>query len=250
MSQKKKSNSSTPRFDGPFDPRRCAVLVPFGGFIHQECEVALKELERRGYRVHRVPGYAAIDQGRNQIATDALANNYDETLWIDSDIGFHPDDVEKLRRHNLPIVCGIYPQKAKRAFACEFLPETKRVTFGGEGGLLEILYAGAGFLLVRREVYSKIQKKLKLPVCNEHLGRPMIPYFEPMVRAYDGGHWYLAEDFSFCERVRQSGFKVHADTSIRLWHIGNHPYGWEDAGLEKPRYDSFTLNAAKEIADS
>jgi hypothetical protein len=26
-----------------------------------------------------------------------------------------------------------------------------------------------------------------------------------------------------------------ADTSIRLWHIGEYAYGWEDAGLEKDR---------------
>ena len=31
----------------------------------------------------------------------------DETLWIDSDIGFEPDSVEQLRSHRLPIVCGI-----------------------------------------------------------------------------------------------------------------------------------------------
>ncbi len=242
--------SPSVRYKDPYDPRKCAVLVPYGSFIQQECDAALKELERRGYQVRRVPGYAAIDQGRNQIATDALIDHFEETLWIDSDIGFHPDDVEKLRRHKLPIVSGIYPQKGKRAFACEFFPETHRVTFGAEGGLLEIMYAGAGFLLIRREAYSMIQRQLSLPVCNERLGRPMIPFFEPMVRSIDDGHWYLAEDFSFCERARQSGFKIFADTSIRLWHIGMYPYGWEDAGLEKQRFESFALNASQEITKS
>jgi len=90
--------------DDPMDPRKCVVLVPFGMFIHQECDYALKELERRGYEVRRVGGYAAIDQGRNQMATDALLNGFEETFWIDSDVGFHPDDVEKVRRHNLPII--------------------------------------------------------------------------------------------------------------------------------------------------
>ena len=63
------------------------MLVPFSTFIHQECEDALKELERRGYPVRRVGGYAAIDQGRNQMATDALLDGFEETLWIDSDVG-------------------------------------------------------------------------------------------------------------------------------------------------------------------
>ncbi len=30
-----------------------------------------------------------------------------------------------------------------------------------------------------------------------------------------------------------------ADTSIRLWHIGQYAYGWEDAGQDRVRHDSF-----------
>ena len=82
----------------PLDPGKCAVLVPFSGFIHPGCERALQELERRGYPVRRVGGYAAIDQGRNQMATDALLDGFDETMWIDSDVEFHPDGVDQLRR--------------------------------------------------------------------------------------------------------------------------------------------------------
>lgn len=234
-----------PRYADPLDPRRCIVLVPFVGGIHEECEAALKELERRGYTVSRVSGYAAIDQARNQLATDALMHGFEETLWIDSDIGFHPDDVDKLRRHRLPIVGGIYAQKGKRIFACEFMPGMQSVTFGKDGGLLEIRYAGTGFLLIRREVYTTIQNRLALPVCNERFSRPMIPFFQPIVRPIDDGHWYLAEDYSFCERARQCGFAIHADTSIRLGHIGNYRYGWEDVGAERALIDSYTLRADK-----
>lgn len=52
-----------PPLRGPLDPKRCAVLVPFVGPILNECEEGLRELERRGYPVRRVGGYAAIDQG-------------------------------------------------------------------------------------------------------------------------------------------------------------------------------------------
>jgi hypothetical protein len=226
----------------PLDPRRCAILVPFGGPILPECEEGLRELERRGYQVRRVGGYAAIDQGRNQMATDALIDGFEETLWIDADIGFRPDDVETLRRHAMPIVCGVYPQKGTRALACHVLPGTPRITFGEAGGLIEILYAGAGFLMVRREVYLAIQKQHDLPVCNEQFGRPSIPYFLPMVSPLKDGHWYLAEDYAFCERARRCGYKILADTTIRLWHVGSCRYGWEDAGVDRTRHGSFTLN--------
>jgi len=226
---------------GPRDPRRCVVLVPHTGQIASQCEDGLRELERRGYSVWRVVGYAAIDQGRGQMATDALLEGFEEMMWVDSDIGFDPDAVEKLRSHREPIVCGIYAQKGRRILSCHVLPGTPNLVFGQGGGLVEILYAGGGFVLVRRQVYMDIQRRLSLPVCNERFGRPLIPFFQPLVRTDDDGFWYLAEDWAFCERARQCGYRVMADTTIRLWHHGSYPYGWEDAGIAPGRYGTFDL---------
>ena len=66
------------------------ILVPVAGSIHPRCEAALSELEEQGYSVRRVPGYSAIDQARNQMATDALEDGFAATLWVDSDVGFLP----------------------------------------------------------------------------------------------------------------------------------------------------------------
>jgi hypothetical protein len=103
------------------------------------------------------------------------------------------------------------------------------------------LYSGTGFLHIRREVYEAVQKRFALPVCNKQFNRPMIPFFLPMVHIAPAGPWYLSEDYAFCERARHCGYKVMADSSIRLWHIGKYHYGWEDAGLERERYDSFRM---------
>ncbi len=64
------------------------VLVPIATSIDPGCDRALKVLERKGYEIRRLYGCAAIDQARNQLATDALADGFEETLWIDSDIQF------------------------------------------------------------------------------------------------------------------------------------------------------------------
>src|SRR5579863_1005825 len=101
---------------------RCVVLVPVGTTTEPDCERALHELERRGYHVRRAYGFSAIDFGRSALASQALRDGFDELMWIDSDIGFHPDDVEKLRRLSLPISCGLYPKKDRKSFACHFLP--------------------------------------------------------------------------------------------------------------------------------
>jgi len=221
---------------------KCVVLVPVGGSIEADCERGLRSLEARGYVVRRVTGYAAIDQGRSQMATDALADGFDELMWIDADIGFDPDDVDRLRNAGLPFVCGVYPKKGLRELAIHVAPGTKKVVFGDEGGLLPIHYAATGFLFTRRLVYTAMQDKLALPVCNTRFGRAVVPYFLPMVVPDGDGQWYLGEDFAFSDRARQAGFDILADTRIRLSHIGPYSYSWEDSGISPARYATFTLN--------
>lgn len=220
---------------------RCVVLVPVAGSIYPDCERALGALEARGYVVRRLYGQI-IDFARSQMATAALDDGFDELMWIDSDVAFDPDDVDRLRAHGLPLVCGIYPKKGQRALACNVLPGTERLVFGETGGVVEIEYAATGFLLTHRRVYEDIRREQKLPVCNERFGQPVVPYFLPMVHEHEKGAWYLGEDFAFCERARRSGHRVFADTRIRLEHIGTYRYSWEDAGGQMPRYSRYDFH--------
>jgi hypothetical protein len=163
-------------------------------------------------------------------------------MWIDSDIAFDPSDVDRLRNRGLPLSCAIYPKKGKRELAVHVLPECERIVFGAKGGLTEIKYAATGFLHVRREVYETIQNVLQLPVCNTRWSRPLLPYFLPMTKAEPWGHWYLAEDYAFCERARSCGYQIWADTTIRFGHIGKYTYTWEDAGSEVKRYATYNYH--------
>jgi len=222
----------------------CVILVPAFSQPVGKCEEGLRELEKRGYPIRRARGFSAIDQGRNQMASDALHAGFAETMWIDTDIGFDADSVERLRSHGLPIVCGLYPQPGARSIACQLLPGTKKVIFGEEGGLMEIMYAAAGFLHVRREAYELIRDKLKLPLCNTRFGAGMWPFFQSFATENpDLGakirHRYLTEDFAFSHRARESGLKIMADAGIRLWRVGSYGYGWEEAGSDSERFDTY-----------
>jgi hypothetical protein len=243
--ERKKPKATRPqgkRSGDPLDPGRCVILVPFGSYIHPACDHSLRELERRGYQVRRVGGQSAIDQARNCMATEAILDGFEETMWIDSDIEFHPDSIKQLRAHGLPVTCGIYPKKGVRGLSSNIIPGTPKMVFGPGGGVIEIQYAATGFLLVRRGVYLSLQIRLGLPVCNERFDAPVIPFFQPMLHPIEDGHWYLAEDYSFSQRVRSIGYNVVADTTIRLWHLGGYRYGWEDAGNERERTESYTLH--------
>jgi len=226
------------------NPSTCVVLVPIGGAVDAGCDDGLRELEKRGYKVWRVRGYSAIDAARNQMASDAIAQGFAELMWIDSDIAFDPNDVDRLRTHNLTITCGIYPKKGPRQFACEFLPGTPGIRFGRHGGLVEIRYCGFGFTHTRREVYQTVHKQLALPICNRRFESPLVPFFAPMAVSEPTGPWAISEDYAFCERAKRCGFRVVADSTIRLWHVGAYRYGWEDAGSSKDRYGDYAFYMA------
>jgi hypothetical protein len=226
---------------GVDDPRRCVVLVPYRGHIAPACEDGLRALERRGYVVWRGGGPSAIDEKRSQMATDALVHGFEETMWIDPDVRFDPGAVDRLRSHKVPIVAAIPPRNGGRAPSCQPLPGTSDLVFGEGGGLAEVLYAAGAFLLVRQRVYMDQVRQLRLPTCNEHLRRPLIPFFRPMVQPRDDGTWYLPEDFSFCEAARRCGHRVLADTSIRLWRLGEHASSWEEIGTPQKVHATVTL---------
>jgi hypothetical protein len=218
--------------------RRCIVLVPYLTHIEPACDDALRGLERAGYVVRRFQSTAAIDRMRCELATAALQEGFDELMWIDSDVVFPPDAVDRLRGYDLPIVGGIYAKKGVQDLAVHLEPETTELKMGEGGHLLDVRYLGTGFMCTQRVVYEDIQRTFSLPPCNTRFGRPAVPYFLPMVMSDPPGYWYLGEDYAFCERARQSGHKVIVDSAIRLGHIGSYTYGWEDAGQAMPRVDS------------
>jgi hypothetical protein len=219
----------------------CVILIPVGHHIEGHCDLSLRQLEAQGYVVRRLYGVAQIDVARNRMATEALADGFDELMWIDADMAFEPQSVGRLRAHNLPVVCGLYPTKVEKRLTSQLLPGTHALIFGEGGGLVEIRYAATGFLYTRRQVYLDVQRHESLPVCNQGSGLSVVPYFLPMVLQEEDGFHYLAEDYAFSERVRRCGHRVFADTTIRLQHIGIYGYSWEDLGGGLPRYASYPL---------
>ncbi|MGL4424090.1 MAG: hypothetical protein ACRCZF_25770 [Gemmataceae bacterium] len=194
-------------------------------------------------------GSIPVDVIRSRLATAALKDGFDELFWIDADIEFDPDDVDRLRAHDHPFVTALYAKKGAREIACNFLPETLSVRFGTGGGLVEVRYCGFGFTRVRREVFEVVQRHLQLPDCDARSGVPLVPFFAPMAVVDSGEFRYLGEDYSFCQRAHQCGIPIIADTTIRLWHVGSYRYGWEDAA-GTPRYTDFTLRLLNPPAEN
>jgi hypothetical protein len=71
--------------------------------------------------------------------SEAIADGFEELMWIDSDIAFEPRSVQQLRLYGLPTVAGLYPKKIEKAWSSQFLPDQWTLNLGEGGGLMEIL---------------------------------------------------------------------------------------------------------------
>lgn len=217
--------------------------MPVKGRPEPETDALIMELKDRGYSARILSECVFLDKSRSYMATKSIMEGYDELMWIDADMVFDPDYVDILRAHDLPIVCGLYPKKGPRGGIAALLKgDCKKIAFGQSGGLLEIHYAGLGFTYTKREVYDKMKDKFNLPLCEngEDLG-DLYPYFYPMIGYENSQYKYMGEDYSFFERARQCGYKIYADTTIRLGHIGKYRYSWEDMAGDRHRSDNFEL---------
>ena len=154
-----------------------------------------------------------ICQNREILAQRMLQLNSTHLLFLDDDMYFPPDLVNRLLKHDVDCVGVNY---RKRTRGTEFvaadldgnvLPITQDAT-----GLQPVLYTGFGLFLIKRKVLEAIEA----------------PRFE---------HWwdernqtYVGEDIAFFNKVRQAGFTVYVDqeASRQVEHIGDFNFRWDD----------------------
>jgi predicted peroxiredoxin len=149
-----------------------------------------------------------LDAARNFLA-EKLPDDADYLLFLDSDTLPPSDAIEKLLAHDKPIVGGLYfmrmppfwPLMMKRDAATGLYAAIKDWP---ENSLVEVDSTGLGCLLIKREVFEKIEK-------------PWFKFEPP-----------LSEDFYFCRRARDAGYKIFVDTSVKCEHLGtfsvNHEF--------------------------
>ena len=228
------SFSATPTSVGDYstDRKDTLILVPTGLGIDHKTDEALRILEAFGYQVWRQPGYSAIDQCRNKMVYNFLNHtDFKNILWIDGDIIFTIEDVQKLENSGHDIVGGTYPFKGYPQMT--FVPTNKdKVKFGKEGPqYVEVEALATGFLFITRKTIVDIIDRLGIPLCNTSFDNPSYPLFTPDVLS---GDTYVGEDFGFCAKAKKCGYKLYLDTTIHLKHVGRYEYSWSDVAYKLP----------------
>lgn len=207
------------------------VLVPIISSIEPTTDESLRKLESMGYTVWRRYGYSSIEQCKCVMAQEALDAGFEHLFWINPDVNFSPNDIEKLINSESLFVTAPYSTKGWPLLTTQF--KDKDVILGSKGGIYEINYTSSGFIYTHKSVYEKIVelldiKKVKILGGNYEL----YPYFYPLIIEDQ----YLDGDLSFCYRVKQTGIKIYSDTTIKVEHISKYSYNidyQEDSISEK-----------------
>jgi hypothetical protein len=198
-----------------------------------------------------------ITRARNYLVDEFLRSDCTHLMFIDSDIGFDPNDVialsviaeEGTDKH---IVCGPYPKKCiawekiKRAVDKGFAdrdPEQLERYVGdyvfnpkeGTGSIpldepVEVLEGGTGFMMIQRAALEKFRdaypQYMYLPdhVRTEHFdgSREILMAFQAEVDPKSKR--YLSEDYWFCQKAWDIGVKTWLCPWMKLQHMGSYVF--------------------------
>ncbi len=201
------------------------IGIPVLGDLPDEVFYSFLEMKKpRGTRLTKVKGVSA-DIARNEIINKI---EKDWIFFMDSDQTFHPESLMRLLSWDLPIVSGLYfktpgkpvphcyrfshtDESESQAYAplteevFDFVNRYQDEVTQGQpaivlpahkGDLLECDGVGGGCLLIHRRVFEAIEP----------------PYFK-YTDGTAGG-----EDFYFCRKVQEAGFKIFVDPGVICGH--------------------------------
>jgi hypothetical protein len=176
------------------------------------------------WTIETMTNESLISRARNTLTAKFLNTPASTHLmFIDADIGWEPWHLLVLLNHRKDVIGGLYPMKSLPVKWCvNGIPGKEE----GENGLVEVTKTGTGFLLIRREVFEKLNGHPAVRPFNNDIGMDvslnqyMKTYFDTAVRE---GRYY-SEDWTFCENWRDLGGEVYIDKRVLLRHVGTYVF--------------------------
>lgn len=231
----------------------------YGGMLTENTMHGLLNLQQWcmargvGMRVQSMGNESLITRARNTLVsmmmdqTDYVATHL---LFIDADIGFSAQNIERLLCADKDVVCGIYPRKhvhwdnvqkllKEKPDASAEEMEVKSLGYNlnfdnpmnvqMENGFCKVNEAATGMMLVKREVFRTMQKKFpeRKYVSDQIINGKSFSsdncYDLFAVGPYEtnGKKRYLSEDYYFSRLWQECGGDIWADCSMPLTHFGN-----------------------------
>ena len=205
-----------------------------------------------------------ITRARNYCADEFMRSNSTHLMFIDSDIGFNPNDVIALlaiQDESCPydVIGGPYPKKCiswekiklavDKGVADEnpnnlekyvgdyvFNPKSgnSQIPIGEP---VEVSEIGTGFMMIRRRTFEKYAEAFpELSYKPDHVrtehfdgSREIMAYFDCIIDPVSKR--YLSEDYMFCYNVQKMGGQVWLCPWMQLQHVGTYIFGGSLADL-------------------
>lgn len=205
-----------------------------------------------------------ITRARNYCCDEFMRSNATHLMFIDSDIGFNPNDVIALLAiaddaSPYDVIGGPYPKKCiswekiKMAVDKGVADENPNnlekyvgdYVFNPKSGQsqipigepVEVSEIGTGFMMIRRRTFEKYQEAfpelMYKPdhVRTEHFdgSREIMAFFDCIIDPVSKR--YLSEDYMFCYNVQKMGGQVWFCPWMQLQHVGTYIFGGSLADL-------------------
>jgi len=197
---------------------RTMIGIPCMDMVHTAFMASLLAMRRPADTNVHISTSSLIYDSRNLLAQVALNKGYDRLLWLDSDMKFDPDLLERLSAdmdEGLDFVSALYVTRKAPIKPCAYealsmdgkkpVPVTIREA---PEKLFKIAGVGFGAVLMSTKMLRDVF---------EHTER--MP-FSPRP------HW--GEDLSFCLAAAELGYDLWLDGRIRVGHVGNRAYDASD----------------------
>jgi hypothetical protein len=207
-----------------------------------------------------------ITRARNYCCDEFMRSNAQHLMFIDSDIGFNPQDVIALmalqanETEKYDIIGGPYPKKCiswekiKHAVDKGVADDDPNIleryvgdyVFNPKGGQqsiplsqpVEVLEIGTGFMMISKEAMKKFDESYRElysykpdHVRTEHFDgtREILMYFQAEIDPVSKR--YLSEDYWFCQKAQQIGLRTWFCPWMKLQHVGTYIFGGSLADL-------------------
>ena len=196
---------------------KVAICVPVRDIVtaafSYSLAMLLKKCGETGLKtsLHMVMGSEIASQ-RQQLATVALETDCTHILWLDSDMKFSSDVLEKLLSANKDIVACNYSTRVPPYLPVAFTSDIDMdMRLTEKTGIHTVCAVGLGCMLVKRKVFDQMA----------------LPYFGVSWNEdYTG---LVGEDLFFCQKARGLGFNINIDCDLsqEISHIGTTAFKLE-----------------------
>lgn len=169
-----------------------------------------------------------VDGMRNRIVEDAKMMGTSHLLMPDMDQTYPANTITKLLEHNLPVVGAKvhrrYPPFDPIMFKGK-INAYERIDKWEDGELVEVDATGSGCLLYDMRIFYDLPS----------------PWFKFQPNPDPEKPGGIGEDVGFCSKLKEAGYKIYIDTSIKCGHLSTMEITEETWWLFK------SLNKKKEI---